>query len=110
MMKTLILICALGLPRPDCSTETAISVIQGPDAANLARCGFLGQAYLANTVFADYLNGDHYLKITCTAGDRLDAQTAPPVPIQEVAQPVQQGKIDEILLLSAPPSDVGITR
>lgn len=74
MMKTVILICAIGMARQDCSTETAMTMIQGPDAGNLASCGFLGQAYLADTVFADYLDGDHYLKILCTAGDRLDAQ------------------------------------
>lgn len=88
-MKTMILICALGMPRPDCSIDTAVSVIQGPEAANLARCGFLGQAYLADTVFADYLDGDHYLKILCTSRDRLDAETAPDRAIQDVAHTVR---------------------
>ncbi len=74
MIKTLILICAVGIARPDCSEETAVSVVRGPDAGNLSQCGFLGQAYLADTVFAGYLDGDHYLKILCTAGDRLDAE------------------------------------
>ncbi|MEM9670865.1 MAG: hypothetical protein AAF950_18305 [Pseudomonadota bacterium] len=74
MMKAVILICALSVSRADCSTETAISVIQGPEAGHLARCGFIGQAYLANTAMADYLDGEHYLKILCTAGDRLEAK------------------------------------
>ncbi|MGI9494264.1 MAG: hypothetical protein ACR2QF_17875 [Geminicoccaceae bacterium] len=77
MMKTVILICALGMARPDCSTETAITVVQGPDATGLASCGFIGQAYLAETALADYLDGEHYLKILCTAGDRLDARVRP---------------------------------
>ena len=77
MMKTVILICALGMAQPDCSTETAITVVQGPDATSLASCGFVGQAYLAETALADYLDGEHYLKILCTAGDRLDARAKP---------------------------------
>lgn len=70
MMKTLILICALGMARADCDSETAIAVVQGPDAGGLAQCGFLGQAYLADTAMANYLDGEHYMKILCTAGDR----------------------------------------
>jgi len=77
MMKTLILICALGTARPDCSVDMAVSVIQGPEASHLAQCGFVGQAYLASTAMANYLDGEHYLKINCTAGDRLDAKKAP---------------------------------
>ncbi|MGH1482594.1 MAG: hypothetical protein ACRBM6_28415 [Geminicoccales bacterium] len=69
-MKTLILICALGTLRQDCSIETAAVVIQGPDAASLAQCGFLGQAYLADTALAAYVEDGHYLKILCTSGDR----------------------------------------
>lgn len=89
MIKTVILICAIGIARPDCSTETALSVIQGPEARNLARCAFLGQAYLANTVLADYLDGEHYLKILCTSGDRLDVRTTPPGPDhQDLAEQV----------------------
>lgn len=86
MMKTVILICAMGIARPDCTTETATTLIQGPDASGLASCGFVGQAFLADTAFADYLNGDHYLKILCTAGDRLEARsTSKPAP-QDLAQ------------------------
>ena len=69
-MKTLILICALGTLRQDCSIETAAVVVQGPDAASLAQCGFLGQAYLADTTLAAYVEDGHYLKILCTSGDR----------------------------------------
>lgn len=70
MMKTLILVCAIGLPRGDCGVDTAVSVIQGPESGNPAMCALHGQAYLAETVLSDYLNGEHYLKIACTAGDR----------------------------------------
>ena len=30
MLKTLLLICTIGTPQPDCSIETAEAVIQGP--------------------------------------------------------------------------------
>jgi hypothetical protein len=94
MMKTVILICAMSLPRPECSTETAISVVQGPEAGNLAQCGFVGQAYLADTALANYLDGEHYMKILCTAGDRLEVQTVPDMQAQDGAQPVQKDPID----------------
>ncbi|MEZ5935953.1 MAG: hypothetical protein R3F54_29380 [Alphaproteobacteria bacterium] len=77
MMKTLVLICALGVPRADCSVDTAMSVVQGPDAGNLAQCGFLGQAYLASTAIANYLDGEHYMKILCTSGERMRAESTP---------------------------------
>ena len=76
MMKTLILICAIGIPRPDCAIDTALHVVQGPNAGGLAQCGFLGQAYLADTAMANYLDGEHYLKILCTQGGRPDLRRA----------------------------------
>lgn len=77
MMKTLVLICALGVPRADCSVDTAMSVVQGPDAGHLAQCGFLGQAYIASTAIANYLDGEHYMKILCTAGEPVRAGGTP---------------------------------
>ncbi len=88
MMKTVILVCALGIARPDCTIDNAVSVVQGPEASHLAQCGFLGQAYLASTSMANYLDGDHYLKILCTNGDRLDAQAKPTLNDQALAQAV----------------------
>lgn len=79
MMKTLLLICALGTPQPDCSTATAEAVIQGPDATSLVQCGLHGQAYIADGAIAGYLDGAHYLKITCTSGERLRAARNPPI-------------------------------
>jgi hypothetical protein len=77
MMKTVVLICALGTARPDCSMETAVSVIQGPDASHSAQCGFLGQAYLASTAMTGYLlDGEHYLKILCTPESQREPRRA----------------------------------
>jgi hypothetical protein len=77
MFKTLLLICALGTPQADCSIDTAAAVIQGPDAMSLVECGFHGQAYIADGAIAGYLDGAHYLKISCTSGERRRAPTQP---------------------------------
>lgn len=70
MVKSVILICALGVSKGDCNLQSAEAVIQGPSVAHAGQCGLYGQAYLAETVLADYLDGEHYLKIICTSGDR----------------------------------------
>ena len=75
MIKTLLLICTLGTPHADCSMATAEAVIQGPDALSPAQCGLHGQAYIAHGAIAGYLDGGHYLKITCISGQRLHAPT-----------------------------------
>jgi hypothetical protein len=66
-MKSLILICALGLSHADCTIDSATIVLQGPASGGLAQCGFLAQAYLAGTSIAGYLDDAHYLKVTCSA-------------------------------------------
>jgi hypothetical protein len=65
MLHSLILICAAAVAQPDCAAETAAVVVQGPDVASLATCGLHGQAYLAHTALAGYLQEGHYLKISC---------------------------------------------
>jgi hypothetical protein len=85
MFKTLLLICALETPQAECSMTTAEAVIQGPDATSLVQCGLHGQAYIAHGAIAGYLDGAHYLKITCTAGQRLPG--TPLEPIQSAGRP-----------------------
>ncbi|MEM9442132.1 MAG: hypothetical protein AAGA73_16955 [Pseudomonadota bacterium] len=65
MMKAVILVCAFGMARPDCSVETATNVIQGPEANALAQCGLLGHAHPASAQLVGYLDGDNYVKIVC---------------------------------------------
>jgi hypothetical protein len=65
-MKSLILICALGLSHADCTIDSATVVVQGPEGGGPAQCGFLAQAYLASTSIAGYLDGAHYLKVSCS--------------------------------------------
>jgi hypothetical protein len=87
MMKTLLLICALGLPRGDCTVETAAAVIQGPEAASLMTCGLHGQAYIAEGALAGYLENGHYLKISCTADTRVRPAIALKRPAAPAARP-----------------------
>lgn len=91
-MKSLVLICALGLSHADCSVETATVVIQGPESGGPAQCGFLAQAYLAGTSVAGYLDGNHYLKVTCAPDGprRADADGDPADrPVMARARPAQ---------------------
>ena len=76
-MKTLLLICAVGLLHRDCSIATAVAVVQGPDVVHLAQCGVLGQAYLADTAIAAYIEDGHYLKILCSAEQRIEQAEGP---------------------------------
>lgn len=88
MMKALILICTLGLPRGDCSIDTAAAVVQGAEASHLAQCGFHGQVYPASTALADYLDGSNYLKILCTDSGPNEAKAALSKSITRVADAV----------------------
>ena len=45
---------------------------------SLVECGLHGQAYIAHGAIAEYLDGAHYLKISCTSGRRLHAAAKAP--------------------------------
>jgi hypothetical protein len=77
LMKTVLLICALGMPRGDCNLETATAVVQGPDTDSFVTCGLHGQAYIAEGALAGYLEDGHYLKVTCSSGSRIRPALAP---------------------------------
>lgn len=66
MFKILILICSVGLSPAECRTDTALDVIQGPDASSEAMCGLHGQAYLAETALGERRRENEYVKISCT--------------------------------------------
>lgn len=76
-VKTLLLICALGMPRGECNVETATAVVRGPDADSVVTCGLHGQAYIAEGALAGYLADGHYMKISCTTGRRIRPAMAP---------------------------------
>ena len=71
MLKIMILVCASGIAQANCNTESAAAVIQGPDVPNAMMCGLHGQAYLADTALAAYVEDGHYLKLRCAAGAGL---------------------------------------
>lgn len=65
MFRVILLICAAHIHQSDCQVNTALTVLQGPDASNEIACGMQSQAYFASTALAATLTDDEYLKITC---------------------------------------------
>ena len=66
IIKVLLLICATTVPRGDCRVETARDVLQGPDAYDVASCGFQSQAYLAGSAVGRRIRDGEYVKILCS--------------------------------------------
>ena len=65
MFRVILLICAAHIHQSDCQINTALTVLQGPDASNEMACGLQSQAYFASTALAKTLADDEYLKVTC---------------------------------------------
>lgn len=65
MFKVLILVCSVAVAPEDCKTDSAVSVINGPDAPNELMCALNGQAYVATTAMATKRD-DEYLKVRCS--------------------------------------------
>ena len=65
MYKVLVLICTVGLHQSDCTVDTALYVVRGPNAFDLASCGKQSQAYLAGIVIGRRLSDGEYPKIVC---------------------------------------------
>ncbi len=65
MFKVIILVCAASMPPSQCQPNSAIEVVQGPDARNEIMCGMHSQAYLAGTAIGRDLRPDEYVKVQC---------------------------------------------
>ncbi len=63
MVKVVILVCALSLPRAECQPETARAVLQGPDAGNAVTCMSRGQAFLAGSAIK--VGRNEWVKVLC---------------------------------------------
>ena len=46
---------------------------------SLVECGMHGQAYVAGGALAGYVDNEHYLKVSCTAGRRVRAPALQPI-------------------------------
>jgi hypothetical protein len=66
MFKILILICSVNLAPGDCQVNTALDVIDGPEAYSQALCGMHGQAFIADTALGVRHRDDEYVKVRCT--------------------------------------------
>ncbi len=63
MMKVVLLVCSMAVPRIECQEQTARLVVQGPDAKNELICAMHSQAYFAQTAFE--IGRMEYLKVKC---------------------------------------------
>ncbi len=68
MFKVILLVCAANIAPGDCQADTAVHLINGPDASNEVMCGMQSQAYLAHTWIGQSLTEGEYLKIVCRRG------------------------------------------
>lgn len=84
-LKVVLLICGVATPRPDCTLDTALDVINGPDLGALAACDLQSQAYIASTALAGRLDEQHYLKILCRPEPGLRAATERVAPGEALA-------------------------
>ena len=65
MFKVLILVCAANLAPSECQPDTALEVLQGPEARNEIACALQSQAYFAQTALGRDLQPGEYVKIRC---------------------------------------------
>lgn len=70
MFKVILLVCAANITPANCQSETALYLLNGPDAGNEVMCGMQSQAYLAQTWIGQSLSDGEYLKVVCRRGPR----------------------------------------
>ncbi len=77
MIQILLLICSAALtPLPaDYQPSTALDMIQGPTAASVRNCMFVGQAYVAQTRIRP--RSGEYLVIKCVSRGRAGTVVSP---------------------------------
>jgi hypothetical protein len=68
MFKVILLVCAANIAPSDCHPDTALHLLNGPDASNEVMCGMQSQAYLAQTWIGQSLAEGDYVKILCRRG------------------------------------------
>jgi hypothetical protein len=68
MFKVILLVCAANIAPGDRQADTAVHLMNGPDASNEVMCGMQSQAYLAHTWIGQSLAAGEYLKIVCRRG------------------------------------------
>ena len=68
MFKVILLVCAAHTAPGDCHADTALHLLNGPDASNEVMCGMQSQAYLAQTWIGQSLADGEYVKVVCRRG------------------------------------------
>jgi hypothetical protein len=72
-LKVILLVCAAGVAPADCQADTALYLMNGPEAGNEVMCGIQSQAYLAQTWIGQSLAEGEYLKVVCQRDLRVRA-------------------------------------
>lgn len=62
-----LLVCMSHIPHAECTRDTAVSVIAGPERTTAAMCSPIAQQYMARTVL---LPPGRYLKVICVPSGR----------------------------------------
>ena len=83
MFKVILLLCAAGLHPSDCTEDTALTVMTGPECQNEVACGMLSQAYLASSQIGQRLPDDCYLKVKITGRSTTVTQSAEGSPLDQ---------------------------
>lgn len=86
LFKVVLLICTTSLPRAECESQTALQVINGPEARNELACGLQSQAFLASTAIGRGLTPNEYLKILCRRDTTFGARPIGPLAISAVTR------------------------
>ena len=81
LFKVVLLICTTSLPHAECQSETALQVINGPEARSEMACGMPSQAFLAGTAIGRGLTPNEYLKILCRRDTTFGARPVEPLAI-----------------------------
>ena len=74
MYKVILLVCVSSIAPGDCQPDTALYLLNGPDARNEISCGMQSQAFMAQTWMGQTLGDDEYVKVVCRPNRPKPAQ------------------------------------
>ena len=70
-ITALILICSAGLPKSECTMDTATDMLEGLKANTPIECLMSSEALIAQSALGPGLGKDQYLKVICVQTKRV---------------------------------------
>jgi hypothetical protein len=70
-ITALILICSAGLPKSECTIDTATDMLEGLKANTPIECLMSSEALIAQSALGPGLGKDQYLKVICVQTKRV---------------------------------------